>query len=234
MSETEIVPTPTVGGRVRKALSRAKVSVSDVLRATRPEASKVTLAETPIPQDPSLNEDAWDAIEKVAGLLAALELPKHRRMLTTPELEEVTRTYEALQTALKGLDRARNQIKAAAFNHFDAVAEHDGKITDETQFTKEGWAIVDDRESAAVEGLRKILTREVSGGKVQLPLEALRALVEDEKLGQEDFLALTRQIRVVDEDRVMAWLSKNADRADVLAEATEIGKSSASFWLRDR
>jgi hypothetical protein len=234
MSETEIVTTPTVGERVRKSLSRAKASVSDVLRATRPEASKVTLAETPIPQDPSLNEEAWDAIEKVAGLLGALELPKHRRMLSAPELEDVTRTYEALQTAQKGLDRARNQIKAAAFNHFDAVAVQEGKITEETQFTKEGWAVVEDKESATVEGLRKVLTREVSGGKIQLPLDSLRDLVEDEKLDQADFLALTKQIRVVDEDRVMAWLRKNADRADVLAEATEVGKSSASFWLRDR
>lgn len=234
MSETEIVPTATVGGRVRKALSTAKASVSDVLRAVRPEATTVTLAETPIPQDPSLNEDAWDAIDKVAGLLAALELPKHRRMMTTAELEDVTRTYEALQLAQKGLDRARNEIKAAAFNHFDARAAHDGKITEDTQFTKEGWAVLPDKESAAVEGLRKILVREVSGGKITLPLESLRALVEDEKLSQEDFLALTRQIRVVDEDRVMAWLRKNADRADTLAEATEVGKASASFWLRDR
>lgn len=234
MSETEIVPTPSVGGRVRKALSKAKASVSDVLRATRPEAASVSVAETPIPQDPALDEEAWDAIEKVAGLLAALELPKHRRIMTTPELEAVTRTYEALQTAQKGLDRARNQIKAAAFNHFDAVAAHDGKITDETKLTKEGWAVLPDKESAVVEGLRKVMTREVSGGKVTLPLDALRDLVEDGALEQADFLALTKQIRVVDEDRVMTWLRKNADRADVLAEATEIGNGSASFWLRDR
>lgn len=234
MTETELVPTPTVGERVRKSLSKAKATVSDVLRATRPDPNVVTLTETPIPQDPSLNEEAWDAIEKVAGLLAALTLPKHRRMMTEAELEDVTRTYEALQTAQKGLDRARNQIKAAAFNHFDAVAEHDGKITDETHFTKEGWAVVADKESAVVEGLRKVLTREVSGGKVTLPLEGLLALVEDEKLDRADFTAMTRQIRVVDEDRVMAWLRKNADRSDVLAEATEIGKGSASFWLRDR
>lgn len=229
---TEIVPTPTVG-RVRKALTKAKATVADVLAAARPEAGTVELATTPIPKDPGLNEDAWDAVEKLAGHLAETKLPDKRRMLTEPELEQLTRLYGELQTGMKGFERARAQIKAAVFNHFDAVAAHDGKITDETHFTKEGWAAVEDKTSALVEGLDKVFTREVSGGKVTLPLDGLRGLVEDEKLGQADFLAMTRQIRVVDEGRVMAWLRQNPDRAEIIAEATALSKGTASFWLRD-
>lgn len=232
MSETEIVPTSTVAN-VRKALARPKATVGDVLQAARPEAYKLELGETPLPQDPSLNEEAWDAIEQVAGLLGALELPDRRRQMTKGEREEVTRVYEKLQKAMEGLNRSRDQIKAAAFNHFDAEAAAQGKITAETQFTKEGWAVVDDRTSMAVPGLDKKLNREVSGGKVTLPLAKLQDLVEDEKLDPKDFYAMTRQVRVVDEDRVMAWLRKNPEKAELLAQATEIGKSTASFWLRD-
>lgn len=232
MSETEIVPTSTVSD-VRKALAKPKATVGDVLKAARPEAYKLELAETPLPQDPGLNEEAWDAIEQVAGLLGALELPDRRRQMTKGEREEITRVYEKLQKAMEGLTRSRDQIKIAAFNHADAEAAAQGKITAETQFTREGWAIVEDKTSMAVEGLDKKLTREVSGGKVTLPLENLQLLVEDEKIAPQDFYAMTRQIRVVDEDRVLAWLRKNPEKAEVLAEATEIGKSTASFWLRD-
>lgn len=231
MSETEVVTTPSLNG-VRAALSKPKATVSDVLKVVR-QADKLTLAETPVPKDPGLNEAAWDAIEKVAGLLGALELPNRRRMLSQPELEEITRVYEQLQIAMKGLDNSRNQIKAAAFNHFDAVALDDGKVTVDTKFTSEGWAVVDDRESAKVEGLDKKLTREVSGGKLELTIEALSDLVEDEKLTREDYLAMTRQVRVRDEARTLAWLRKNPEKAEVLAEAIQVGKSSAAFWLRD-
>lgn len=232
MSETEVVPTETLAN-VRKALARPKATVSDVLAAAKPLAYKLELADTPLPQDPGLNEDAWDAIEQVAGLLGALELPDRRRQMTKGEREEVTRVYEQLQKAMEGLNRSRDQIKAAAFNHFDAEAAAQGKITDETKFTSQGWAIVEDKVSMAVEGLDKKLTREVSGGRVTLPLENLWALVEDEKIDAKDLYAMTRQIREVDEDRVMAWLRRNPDKAEVLAEATEIGKATASFWLRD-
>jgi hypothetical protein len=232
MSETEIVPTSTVAN-VRKALAKPKASVGEVLKVARPEAYKLELAETPLPQNPGLNEEAWDAIEQVAGLLGALELPEHRRQMTKGEREQVTRVYEQLQKAMEGLNRARDQIKIAAFNHADAEAAAQGKITDETQFTKEGWAIVEDKTSMAVPGLDKKLTREVSGGKVTLPLENLQGLVEDEKIDSKDFYAMTRQVRVVDEDRVLAWLRKNPEKAEVLAEATEIGRATASFWLRD-
>jgi hypothetical protein len=232
MSESEVVPTPTLNG-VRAALSKPKVTVSDVLKVARPDADKLTLAETPVPKDPGLNEAAWDAIEKVAGLLGVLELPNRRRMLSAAELEEITRVYEQLQLAMKGLDNSRDQIKAATFNHFDAVALDDGNITVDTKFTKEGWAVVDDRESAKVEGLDKVLTREVSGGKLELTVEALSDLVEDEKITQKDFLEMTRQIRVRDEERTLSWLRRNPEKAEILAEAIQVGKSSAAFWLRD-
>lgn len=232
MSEsTEVTPTPQLSG-VRAALSRVKATVTDVLNAAKPQKDLVTLAETPIPQSAALNEDAEEAVSKVAKLLSELDLPDRRRMLTKDELETLTRTYIEWDKASKGLDRSRDQIKAAIFNHFDAVAAHDGKIDLDTQHTKEGWAIVEDKASAAVPGLDFKLTREVAGGKTELDLDRLRDLVEDEIISQEDFLALTRQIRVVDENRALEWLRKNPERAHLLLEGTKTGSARASMYLR--
>jgi hypothetical protein len=223
--------TPQLNG-VRAALSKVRATVADVLQAAKPEKDLVQLAETPIPQNAALNEDAEEAVSQVAKLLAELELPDRRRMLTQAELETLTRTYVFWDKASKGLDRSREQIKAAIFNHFDAIAAHDGKIDVDTQHTKEGWAIVADKESAVVPGLDVKLTREVSGGKTELDLDRLRDLVEDEILSNEDFLAMTRQIRVVDEGRALEWLRKNPVRAHLLLEGTKTGSARASLYLR--
>lgn len=229
---TELVPTPSIEGNVRKALIKPKATVSDVLKAAKPQTDVVELAQTPLPKDPSLNEDAFGALERIASQLAELRLPDRRRVLTQPELEQLTRTYSDLQDVLSGLNGSREQIKAAAFNHFDAVAAEDGKITVDTQHTKEGWAVVEDKESAVVKGLDVKLTREVSGGKLDLTVEGLRDLVEDEKLDQADLLAITRQTRVVDEARALEWMRKNPGRAHLLVEASTVGRSTASFHIR--
>jgi hypothetical protein len=232
MSETtEVTPTPQLNG-VRAALSKVKATVTDVLNAARPEKDLVALAETPIPRSAALNEEAEEAVSRVGKLLAELDLPDRRRMLTATELETLTRTYVEWDKASKGLTASREQIKAAIFNHFDAVAAHDGKIDLDTQHTKEGWAIVEDKTSAVVPGLDVKLTREVAGGKTELDIDRLRDLVEDEVITQEDFLALTRQIRVVDEARALEWLRKNPGRAHLLLEGTRTGSARASLYLR--
>jgi hypothetical protein len=232
MSETtEVTPTAQLTG-VRAALSKVKATVTDVLNAAKPQKDLVTLAETPIPGSAALNEEAEEAVSRVGKLLAELDLPDRRRMLTRDELETLTRTYVEWDKASKGLAASREQIKAAIFNHFDAVAAHDGKIDLDTQHTKEGWAIVEDKTSAVVPGLDVKLTREVAGGKTELDVDRLRDLVEDEVIEQEDFLALTRQIRVVDEARALEWLRKNPGRAHLLLEGTRTGSARASLYLR--
>lgn len=232
MSETtEVAPTPQLTD-VRAALAKVKTTVTDVLNAAKPQKDLVALAETPIPRSAALNEDAEEAVARVAKLLSELDLPDRRRMLTTAELETLTRTYVEWDKASKGLAASREQIKAAIFNHFDAVAAHDGLIDLDTQHTKEGWAIVEDKTSAVVPGLDVKLTREVAGGKTELDVDRLRDLVEDEVIEQADFLALTRQIRVVDEARALEWLRKNPERAHLLLEGTRTGSARASLYLR--
>lgn len=231
MSETQVAPTPQLNG-VRAALAKVKATVTDVLNAAKPVKDVVSLAETPIPQSAALNEDAEEALSQVGKLLSELELPDRRRMLTPAELETLTRTYMAWDKASKGLGRSRDQIKAAIFNHFDAVAAHDGKIDLDTQHTSEGWAIVADKTSAIVQGLDVKLTREVAGGKTELDLDRLNDLVEDEVIAREDFLAMTRQVRVVDEARALEWLRKNPQRAHLLLEGTKTGSARASLYLR--
>lgn len=218
--------------KITAALTKAKATVASVLKVAKGDASLVELPQAPLPQDPALNEAARESVDLARDLLDRLSVPDRRRVLSEDELERLTRTYDAVQTALAGLNRSRDQIKAAAFNHFDAVARDEGKVTADTAFTKEGWAVTVDTESAIVPGLDVKLTREVSGGKVELTLDGLRALVEDEVLGQADLLDMTRQIRVVDEARALNWIRKNPERAALLVEASKVGSSTASFHLR--
>lgn len=228
MSDAELVPT----AQVSALLAKPKVTVSEVLRVAKGDAKQIALAQTPLPKNPGLDEEAWEAVVVARDLLDHQPVPDRRRMLSEVELERLTRTYDAVQKALAGLNRSRDQIKTTAFNHFDAVALDDGKVTTDTAFTKEGWAIIADKESAIVEGLPVKLTREVTGGKVALTVEGLHALVEDGVIEQADLLKMTRQKRVIDEARALEWIRQNPERAAALVEATETGSPTAQFWLR--
>jgi hypothetical protein len=226
---TELVPTPAV----TKILARSNATVGEVLKAAVAEGPKVEAAQTPLPKDPALTESGALALEVTASKLAHLTLPETRRQLSPAELEGVITSFTALSTATKALENSKAQIKAAIFNHFDAVAAEKGLITTDTTLTKEGWAIVEDKTSGAVEGLPKMLTREVRGGTPSLTEASLHELVTEGLIDHEDYLAMTRQIRETDESRVMEWLRKNPAKASTLAKAVTTTAKTASLNLRD-
>lgn len=225
---TELVPTAVTG-----ALAKANAKVADVLKAAVADAPKVEVADTPVPKSPELTEDAEHAVRHVLGKLQALRLPSTRRQLSPDELFEVMDTFIDLDEAVKALGSSKEQIKAALFNHFDQVAVQNGKITQDTRLTKEGWAIVEDKTSGIVEGLPKKATREVRGGTPSLTAEALAELAASGAIEHDDYLAMTRQTRVSEEAYVLEWLRKNPAKAATLATAVTTTTPSAALYLRD-
>lgn len=224
---TEIVPAAITG-----LLAKPNTKVHDVLKAAVAEAPLAETASTPIPTSPALSDDARVAVKRIVDKLELLDLPNSRRQLSPQEMHDVVATFITLDEAIKGLGVSKEQFKAALFNHFDQVAVQEGKITQDTRLTKEGWAIVEDKVSAAVPGLDKKATREVRGGTPSLTAEALAELVAAEEISHEDYLAMTRQTRVAEEAQVLEWLRKNPGKAATLAKAVTTTTPSAGLYLR--
>lgn len=223
--------TETVKGVIAKKGS----TVSDVFKAVAAAAVPTEFRlQPPLPGSPKLSPEVTQVLKGLSGTLASLELPSTYRQLTPAEQEDVIQVVQDVRAALKGLKKSEDQLKAAAFNHFDAVALADPEVevTDEVQRTKEGWLILPDDESLAVDDLDTKLTREVSQGSVSLAEPALRALAEHGDITHREYLSMTTATRVTDEDKVMAAIKKNPELAIKLAKATSATASKASLYLR--
>lgn len=229
---TELVRTHNITG----ALEAKKTSLVGVLHAANADLANVPpdpQLRGPLPQAPALPATVSDQVDQLADALGELELPSTRRQMTQPELARLTEVYLQLRETLKAFDRSRDQIKTAAFNHFDAVAVEDGRITDHTTYTDEGWAILEDLDSAAVEGLDEKLVRGVARPSLTLTAEDLERAVADGVLTKADFRAQTKRVTVLDEDASLEWIRQNPERAHVLARyARPTRRGSARFEVR--
>lgn len=225
MSESELVPTPSV----KVALAKTGATVSDVLKAALPEKAPEKTPVTPLPVNPALNTSAA-ALFDLADLLADVTLPDTHRQLSPAEQKVVVGALAALKPVAKALTVSEAQLKIALFNHLDEVARVNGRISEETLRTKEGWAIVE----GVVEGESVNATREERLGSLNLTVDGLAELEERGEITHAEFLEMTAPARVLDERGAMAWLKKNPGRAGLLAQAASRSRATAALTLRPK
>lgn len=211
---TEIVAPLTVG--LADVLAKADVTLTEALDVVAPIPA-APVSTTPLAGNPELPDEAEQAVLRLPSILRDLRdsLPSEWRQLTEDELYEIVVAYIDLTTTYKAVDAARRNLKKAIFNHFDAKALQDGRIRTDTPRTGEGWAVLPDDVSGVVDGLDQKVVREVSGGKPTVTEESLKRAIATPGSGltHEDYLAMTRQTREIDQDRVMRWIRDNPRRA---------------------
>lgn len=212
----DIIPAGLQG-----VLAKKNATIDDVANALEQEEKAPVAApvETPIPKSPALPEVVTDGMSQLLTRIEELSLPSRQRKLTVPEKAAITAVLQDLRTVIAAFTSTKNQIKVALFNHFDAVAAELGLIDEDTPRTKEGWAVLPDKESGAVEGLAYKATREVTPSKVSLTEEGLKALADEGAITHKDYLEMTKSVRQVDDDATLAWIRKHPKKAQELRRA---------------
>lgn len=205
---------------VQTVLAKKDVSLIDVLKAfnatlVSPEAEK----ETPLPKSPAVSAEVGVILRGLPGTLAGIGLPTTRRELSVEERTELTQVFEELQEALSGLKVSETQFKTAFQQHFDAHARAEGLIGPTTLRNKDGFAILRDDESAAVEGLDKKVVRQTTIPTPVLTNDALQLLEEAGILTHAEYLAATRPVREVREEGVLALVR---ERPELIAELAAV------------
>jgi hypothetical protein len=86
-----------------------------------------------------------------------------------------------------------------------------------------------------VTGKGKRFSRELSGGTVDLTAEDLEQLAEDPDSGftREDYLACTRQVRILDEAAATMHIRKKPNLMEVIGKAATPKPKSASLYVRN-
>lgn len=222
------VPADAVEKIERLLAVGESVSLPDVLRQVvakveRPEGEVPVTLPSPV----VLTPEQRYAIERLPAAVEA-PVPAEKRTLTPGEVIELIEERACLDAVEEAIKRRKEAIRTTVFNHLDL------EVTDpDAPIDEHGHAIAPG--SLTVPGLNKRFAREIRQGSPVLSADALELQVSDEDgsiFTRDDFLACTTQVRVVDEAKVLLHLRRNPSIVGAIKEATSVGRSTASLWVR--
>lgn len=218
-------------GKALAEINKGSVTLADLLKAlSPPQQSEPVPAVLPTPAEITTKQrEAMARIPEVFGQV----VPTERRALQPVEVSALVREKQTLDEITKMAANRLGDITVTVHNHLDVVVEdtliagQEPPLRDEKgHYIKAGKAPGPDVEHQ--------FSRETRAAAASLPVENLKALEDSGDITHEDFLALTRQVRVVDEMNVIAALKKKPSLITAIAKATVPGKQGTSVYLRKK
>lgn len=174
------------------------------------------------------------ALENLPGLLESVTWPDSRRQLSTAEKESLLALLDAVKDAKDLVEAAEGSLKPALFNELDVTAEKTGELAPGTETDKYGWYAFKGQVTA--QGVEIAAERRVRRGSVSLsPEDILEATtLPGAELTHKDYLAVTRQVREVDENALFALIAKRPTLAAVFNQLVKRGAPSLSLYRVDK
>lgn len=205
------------------------VSLSDLLKIVAAKPDPLPVPEH-LPLPAQITPDQRKALERLPEVFGRV-VPVERCSLQPVEVKALHVERETLDEIEKMAAKRKEGIRTAVCNHLDVLFER--TQAEEAQAAprdKDGHYVVAGK--TPIPDSDKCFSREVRGGAVALSPALLQALVEAGELEHDDYLAMTTQERVLDENKVMLRLKKKPNLVSVLAKATTVGHSTASLYVR--
>lgn len=231
-TQTETTEMDVLVKTAVEKIESGAISMSDLLKALSPTAKREveTLGETPLPA--AISPDQREALEKVGKVFGAV-VPDQRRMLKPAEVTALIDERQTLDEIRKMAESRNEGIRATIFNHLDVEVEEQG-AAEEAQRDAKGHYLVKGEVRGTPDTDHRF-TREIRNSSPSLDASALEALAKDDEYPDftwDDYLSMTTQTRVMDENKVMLALKKNPHLVTAIAKATRPGGTTASMYLR--
>jgi hypothetical protein len=224
---------------VRSILTGAKPSFGQVWGVfnrfdapTKSQREKVVLPEKVVP-----TPEQEKALAALPDLLTQVTWPQTKRVLRPAEQSVLVDLVKALRE-VEALSKAvRASARTTVLNHGDLVLEEKSLVTDETPRDKDGhYLATDEATLIGVSGAGSAIGRSVTNPSLQLSAQALesRTALADDKVGDDEisrkeYNAVTRSVRTLDEGKLLAYLNRNPERAEVFMDAVTQSGGSLSM-----
>lgn len=209
------------------------VTLKDVLGFLYPKGEGELNPPATAPLPTVISDDEKEALKRILDSYGSV-VPTERRELHPVEVDSLLSERETLKTIKKMVERREEAIRTTVFNHLDVEAEKKGLA--------EG-ADRDDKGFYLLEGVaqgnnpNQVFKREIREGSPSLAGVDLEALAEDPSFPEftrQDYLSMTTQTRVFDENKAMLALKKNPDLIRAIAKAAKPGKRTSSMNVRKK
>lgn len=201
-----------------------------------PEPSKVAL---PV----ALSDEVTEALAKLPEVYGEV-VPDTKRKLEDAEVDSLLVERATLKSVEKAIKARVDDISLIVLNHSDVSYSVDGDADGgETMLGADGLPLRNKdghviRKVALHGGDPAITTKfsvEARKGSPSIDLAKLKAISEDadaDYFTHEDWLAMTSQTRVFDENKAMIQLRKNPKLLRAVAEATKTATPSVAVYQR--
>jgi hypothetical protein len=202
-------------------------TLTDVLKAQRALAVVPAPEEpTPLPTSVDLDDATIEAMTSLPVQLGLVQIPRKRRSLNESELKDFTRALIQVLLVRSQAKVAEDKIKQIFQTHADSVALVDGLPDETTKRNKDGFFVLPDTSSMAVDGLPKKVVRTVVEPTPVLTEAEIKHLEKIGVLSHAEYLKATKPARVIDEDGVLELIRKRGhDLAVVLAAQAKSEKA---------
>jgi len=219
--------------RAQKLLPGEGVSFEAVLKALVTEATED--AEVPkAPKAIELSDEAHHALQVLPAVFGSVQ-PTSARMLTEEEQRRIGEEALVLDALASDLKARREAISEAIRNHFDQAAITSGRITPDTPQDKHGHYVLSALkrpERLPIPGTNRAWSSEYRSGRVTVSVDELFRLYEEGEIDRATFLAFTKEVRVLDEDKAFKAVRKQPSLLGVLAKITKRGLPGSSLTIR--
>ncbi|MGA5598437.1 hypothetical protein ACPCSE_29805 [Streptomyces cellulosae] len=237
----DLVPTIDFDGAVAVLQKDKNASLTDLLAdlatlpVTAPPAEKKKPSKEAASQDV---EEARQAIQALPEVFGTVKEPAARRQFSPAELRKVLAEKSAIADAKSRITKREAALNEMISTHFDVYAESLGLVDETVPKDAKGHYLIGskgNRLEQAVEGTDQLLTREKATDKSELSHDLLLDAYEQGKISRAEYLAFTKTIRVIDEDKISSALLSKARRQRaqvIIAMITQIKPGKLSVHVR--
>lgn len=207
----------------------------------RPAKAVERPAKVPVPA--AISEDEATALAKLKDVFGSV-VPDEARKVTPAEVTDLLQERSTIKTIEKMLANRLADISLTILNHND-IAHEDGDTDEsvtvmlgadgEPLLNKDGHIVRKAKFYGDDPEVKSHFSVEPRAGKPGVNIKALEAMADDEDndfISRKDFLAMTTQTRVFDENKAMLYLRKNPNLLRAIREASTTGQPSISVWQR--
>lgn len=199
-------------------------------------ADTASIPRKPVPAQVEITEDLVAALGRVAEVFGTVQ-PAEHRMLTESEVQALFEERAVVKAVSDALKDREESIKEYVRTHMDLVAEASGEVTDETLRDASGHYVLASKgnpERIAVPGTAKDWSREYREGRIEIDGYQLEEMEKNGEIDREDYLSMTREVRVFDEAKAQQAIMKKPERMEIIRRITKRGLAGTSLFVRNR
>lgn len=189
----------------------AGLSKADAKATERPEPV--------LPAPVVVTDDQRKALDALADATAALKWPTKRRALSAAEQTALVEYLVTVKEVDKLVTQAKESLRTALFNDLDVAAEQDGTADASTPRDGKGFYLLD--------ATRPGYAREVRSGTPSADAQELAQLDVEGLIEHEDYLAATKQVRVVSEVGFLRLVARKPHLLPVLRRAVKLSRAAS-------